>query len=131
MPVPPLPGPSAPAPARSRAAALRRRCIDGGLGRAVAAILIGAAAGSAAAQLSGTVAAVTDYRYRGVTFSDRRPAAQAGLTYDDASGWYAGAFASTVRLDPPGPATSNFQAIAYGGYAARLESGVSLEAGGA
>lgn len=93
--------------------------------------MIGAAAGSAAAQLSGTVAAVTDYRYRGVTFSDRRPAAQAGLTYDDASGWYAGAFASTVRLDPPGPATSHFQGIAYGGYAARLESGVSLEAGGA
>jgi uncharacterized protein (TIGR02001 family) len=108
---------------------LRRRSIDGRW-RAVAAILIGAAAGSAAAQLSGTVAGVTDYRYRGVTFSDRRPAAQAGFTYDDASGWYAGAFGSTVRLDPPGPAASRFQAIAYGGYAARLASGVSLEAGG-
>jgi uncharacterized protein (TIGR02001 family) len=108
---------------------LRRRSIDGSW-RAAAAILIGAAAGSAAAQLSGTVAGVTDYRYRGVTFSDRRPAAQAGLAYDDASGWYAGAFGSTVRLDPPGPAASRFQAIAYGGYATPLASGVSLEAGG-
>jgi uncharacterized protein (TIGR02001 family) len=109
---------------------LRRRSIDGRF--RAAAILIGAAAaaGSAAAQLSGTATAVTDYRYRGVTFSDRWPAAQAGLAYDDAGGLYAGAFGSTVRLDPRGPAASSFQAIAYGGYAARLASGVSLEAGG-
>jgi uncharacterized protein (TIGR02001 family) len=109
---------------------LRPRFTDGEVGRAVAAVLIGVFAGSAAAQLSGTAAAVTDYRYRGVTFSDRRPAAQAGLAYDDASGWYAGAFGSTVRLDPPGPAAASFQVIAYGGYAARLASGVSFEAGG-
>jgi uncharacterized protein (TIGR02001 family) len=120
----------APADAGSRAAKLRRRSIDGRFARAVAAILIFAAAESAAAQLSGSVAGVSDYRYRGVTFSDRRPAAQAGLSYDDASGWYAGAFGSTVRLDPPGWPTSRFQAIGYGGYALRLASGVSLEAGG-
>jgi uncharacterized protein (TIGR02001 family) len=68
-----------------------------------AALLLCAAAQSATAQLSGTLSAVSDYRYRGVTFSDRRPAAQAGLAYDDPSGWYAGAFGSTVRLgSPPG-----------------------------
>jgi uncharacterized protein (TIGR02001 family) len=94
-----------------------------------AALLICAAAESASAQLSGTLSGVTDYRYRGVTFSDRRPAAQAGLTYDDPTGWYVGAFGSTVRLDPPGRPNSRFQAIAYGGYALRLASGVSLEAG--
>ncbi len=94
------------------------------------ALLICAAAESAAAQVSGTLSGVTDYRYRGVTFSDRRPAAQAGLTYDDPGGWYAGAFGSTVRLDPPGQESSHFQAIAYGGYAIRLSSGISLELGG-
>jgi len=94
------------------------------------ALLLCAAAETAYAQLSGTLSGVTDYRYRGVTFSDRRPAAQAGLTYDDPSGWYAGAFGSTVRLDPPGRPSSRFQTIAYGGYAIRLASGVSLEAGG-
>ncbi len=87
-------------------------------------------AGSGTAQVSGTLAGVSDYRYRGVTLSDRRPAAQAGLTYDDSVGWYAGAFGSTVQLDPPGAASSNFQTLAYGGYAKRLSSGVSLEAGG-
>ena len=95
-----------------------------------AALLICAAAESVSAQLSGTLAGVTDYRYRGVTFSDRKPAAQAGLTYDDASGWYVGALGSTVRLDPPGGASSKFQVIGYAGYAVRLASGVSLEVGG-
>ena len=94
------------------------------------ALVLCAAAGNGAAQLSGTLAGVTDYRYRGVTFSDRRPAAQAGLTYDDPSGWYAGAFGSTVHLDPPGGGSSRFQALAYGGYAMRLSSGLNLEAGG-
>ncbi|MET0682276.1 MAG: TorF family putative porin [Casimicrobiaceae bacterium] len=87
-------------------------------------------ASGAAAQLSGTLSAVSDYRYRGITFSDRRPAAQAGLTYDDPKGWYAGAFGSTVRLAPPGRSSSNFQTIIYAGYAARLPSGMSVEAGG-
>src|SRR5262245_25036682 len=135
MPVPPSQGPSEPVPAGadSRAAALPPRFSSDLVRRAVwraAALLLCAAAESASAQLSGTLAGVTDYRYRGVTFSDRRPAAQAGLTYDDASGWYAGAFGSTVRLDPPGGASSKFQAIAYAGYAMRLGSGVSLEVGG-
>ena len=98
--------------------------------RGVAALLLCAGASGAAAQLSGTLSAVTDYRYRGVTFSDRRPAAQAGFTYDDPIGWYAGAFGSTVRLTPPRASSSNFQTIAYAGYAIRLASGVSLEAGG-
>jgi len=84
----------------------------------------------ASAQLSGTLSAVSDYRYRGITFSDLRPAAQAGLTYDDPKGWYAGAFGSTVQLNPPGRSSSNFQTIVYGGYATRLSSGISVEAGG-
>ena len=94
------------------------------------ALLLCATAGSVSAQLSGTLAGVTDYRYRGVTFSDREPAAQAGLTHDDASGWYVGAFGSTVKLYPPGRPSSKFQTIAYAGYAMRLASGVSLEVGG-
>jgi len=127
----------APAGAGSRAETLRRRCIDDPVGRKArwafwlgAALLACAAAQGAHAQFSGTLSGVTDYRYRGVTFSDRRPAAQAGLTYDDSSGLYAGVFGSTVRLDPPGRSNSRFQTIAYGGYAMRLASGVSLEAGG-
>lgn len=98
--------------------------------RVVATFLLCVCASGAAAQLSGTLSAVSDYRYRGITFSGRMPAAQAGLTYDDPKGWYAGAFGSTVRLAPPGGSSANFQTIIYAGYATRLPSGISVEAGG-
>lgn len=82
----------------------------------------------AGGQISGTASVVSDYRYRGLTLSDQKPAAQIGFTYDDPLGWYAGAFGSTVRLaSPAGP---NVQAIAFGGFASRLASGIALEAGG-
>jgi uncharacterized protein (TIGR02001 family) len=98
--------------------------------RGVAALALCACAGGAAAQLSSTLSGVSDYRYRGNTLTDRMPAAQAGVTYDDPKGWYAGVFGSTVRLEPPGGSSSYFQAIGYGGYAKRLASGISVEAGG-
>jgi uncharacterized protein (TIGR02001 family) len=98
--------------------------------RGVATLLLYTCAGGAAAQFSGTLSAVTDYRYRGITFSDRDPAVQAGLAYDDPQGWFVGGFGSTVRLAPPGGTTANLQAIVYAGYAVRLPSGISVEAGG-
>lgn len=84
-------------------------------------------AGGARAQLSGTVSAVSDYRYRGTTLSDRKPAAQFGVNYDAPSGVYVGAFGSTVRL--ASPAGANFQFIAFAGYAQRVTPALSLEAG--
>src|SRR5258705_6522191 len=132
MPVPPLQGPWAPvhAGARSRAAPLRSRSIDGLVLRGAATLLLCACASGAAAQLSGTLSGVSAYRSRGNALSNRMPAAQAGLTYDDPMGWYAGGFGSTVRLKPPGGPSSYFQAITYAGYALRLPSGMSVEAGG-
>jgi uncharacterized protein (TIGR02001 family) len=96
--------------------------------RGAAFVLLNVLAAAANAQFSGTLSVVSDYRYRGITLSDQKPAAQVGLTYDDPTGWYAGAFGSTVRLAPP--AGPNFQALGFAGYAVRLPSGVSLEAGG-
>jgi uncharacterized protein (TIGR02001 family) len=98
--------------------------------RGFGALLLCACTSSAAAQSSGTLAGVSDYRYRGNTLSDKRPAAQAGFAYDDPKGWYAGVFGSTVRLKPPGGPTSYFQAIAYGGYATHVAPGLSVELGG-
>jgi uncharacterized protein (TIGR02001 family) len=92
------------------------------------AFVLWAFAGSAGAQFSGTVSAVSDYRYRGITLSDKKPALQGGLNYDGADGWYAGAFGSTVRLAPP--VGIGVQGIVFGGFAHRLPSGVTLEAGG-
>ena len=80
------------------------------------------------AQISGTASVLSDYRYRGITLSGRQPAAQLGVTYDDPLGWYVGAFGSTTRFTPP--LGSGSQAMVFAGFASRLASGISLEAGG-
>lgn len=55
-----------------------------------------AAAEEAASPWSGSLAAVSDYRYRGYSLSDEQPALQAELTYTTGGGWYADAFTSTI-----------------------------------
>lgn len=45
---------------------------------------------------SGSIAVVSDYRYRGLSLSDEQPALQAGLTATSPGGWYADAFTSTI-----------------------------------
>ena len=79
------------------------------------------------AQVSGSASLLSDYRYRGVSLSDSNPAAQLAIAYDDASGWYGGAFASNVELGYP--SKQELQAVAFAGYARRLPSGLSFEAG--
>ncbi len=92
-----------------------------------AGLALWAIASDVLAQFSGTASVVSDYRYRGISLSGNKPAAQAGVNYDDASGWYVGAFASTARSAVDG--RRGVQAIISTGYAARLPSGLSLEAG--
>jgi uncharacterized protein (TIGR02001 family) len=106
----------------------RRRCLDGRVLQGAAALGLCAFATAASAQFSGTATVVSDYRYRGITLSGKRPAAQLGVTYDNPVGWYVGAFGSTVRFLPPVDATT--QATAFAGFASRVSSGVSIEAGG-
>jgi uncharacterized protein (TIGR02001 family) len=60
----------------------------------------------AAAQVSGSVSLLSDNRFRGVSLSDRKPALQGEVAYDSASGLYAGAQASTVRLRGADPGLS-------------------------
>ena len=113
----------APAAAPSRTAP-RPRHLD----RSAAALLSLLIAGSAAAQVAATASVTTDYRYRGITLSDRKPAVQGGATWDTSIGAYAGAFASSVRL--AAPAGTNAQIIAFAGYARRLTPDASFELGG-
>jgi uncharacterized protein (TIGR02001 family) len=91
------------------------------------ACLLSSVAESGIAQLTGSVSVVSDYRYRGVSLSDNEPAAQFAVTYDHATGWYAGAFVSTVKS--PAYDTRGVQAISFAGYAWRMPSGLSLDAG--
>jgi len=52
-------------------------------------------------ELSGNVTLTTEYIYRGQALSDGNPAIQAGIDYDHDSGFFAGAWASTVDLPNP------------------------------
>jgi uncharacterized protein (TIGR02001 family) len=86
-----------------------------------------AAAHAARGQASASVSLASEYSVRGVPLSDRRPAPQLSLAYDWAQGWYAGAFAAP-RL-ALGERADVTELVAYGGYARRLRSGLSWEAG--
>ncbi len=85
------------------------------------------AGGNACAQASGSVSLVSDYYYRGIGYSKGDPVAQFNLSFDTRSGLYAGAFASLLKMSgtPRG-----LYAIGYAGYARRMRSGLSWEAGG-
>ena len=115
-----------PVPAPRR---VRRECSNRSFSIGLGAIgfALFSLAGNVSAEVSGTITVVSDYRYRGVSLSDNEPAAQLGVAYDDARGWYAGAFVSTVESSTYG--TRGVQAITFAGYAWRMPSGLSLEAG--
>jgi uncharacterized protein (TIGR02001 family) len=75
-------------------------------------------------QTSANLTLVSAYSARGVAL-DTRPALQLRVEHDAADGWYAGAFASPVRLDEG----SQGQLIAYAGRAQRLSSTLTWDAG--
>jgi uncharacterized protein (TIGR02001 family) len=92
-------------------------------------VLAGAMGASAAgAQLSGTLSALSDYRYRGVSLSQQKPAVQASVGYDDPSGFYGGLFGSTVEL--AGESTTSGQALVYLGWVTPIGSGLHWDLGG-
>lgn len=84
-------------------------------------------AGQVDAQISASVAALSDYRFRGISQSDRKPALQTSLAFDHATGLFASAFASSV--DFGGVSNANLETVLAAGYAARLHPDLSWEAG--
>ena len=113
--------------ARWRATPSRRRFIDSPGSHRTLALWFLFVSADVFAQFSGSASLLSDYRFRGISLSHNRPAAQIALAYDDASGWYGGAFASTVRLGDS--TTRELQAVSFVGYARRDPSGLSWEAG--
>ncbi|MFL6672302.1 MAG: TorF family putative porin [Massilia sp.] len=93
---------------------------------ALCAVLVALAAPAAHAQASASASIASEYSQRGVSLSRGRPVAQLRVDYDAPNGWYAGAFASRAELAEGGVTA---QVIAYGGYARRLPSGLTWEAG--
>jgi uncharacterized protein (TIGR02001 family) len=84
--------------------------------------------------LSYNIGAVTDYRYRGISQSARRPALQGGIDYTGKSGLYLGTWASTIRWikDTPPADKGSVEVDLYGGYKGSIASvdGLGFDVGG-
>ena len=66
--------------------------------------------------LSFNVGAVTDYRYRGISQSRRKPALQGGADFAHKSGFYVGTWASSIRWIKDLGGDSDVEVDLYGGY---------------
>ena len=82
-------------------------CMHGCL--AAAAMHIGCVA---AGEIGGHVDGTTDYVFRGLSQTRGKPALQADLHYQTPTGWFVGAWASTVDLNPGAGATLELNAYA-------------------
>ena len=59
---------------------------------------------------------VSDYRYRGISQSRLQPALQGGVDYTDKSGFYVGAWGSTIKWIKDAGGDANVELDLYGGY---------------
>ena len=66
--------------------------------------------------LSFNLGATTDYRYRGISQTRRKPGVSAGVDYAHASGWYLGAWAASIRWIKDGGGDAPIELDVYGGY---------------
>lgn len=76
--------------------------------------------------VSGNVALVTDYRFRGLSLSDGDFALQGGITVTHSSGFYVGTWASSIK---DSPATGELETDFIAGWSGEVSSGVTLDAG--
>jgi len=66
--------------------------------------------------LSFNVGAVTDYRYRGISQTRKKPALQGGADFSHKSGFYLGTWLSTIKWIKDGGGDAPLEWDIYGGY---------------
>lgn len=79
----------------------------------------------AQADVSGSVALQSEYRYRGQNPGKGSIVPQVTINVDGVSGWYLGGFASAMTIGD----LEGYKLQGYAGYAQRMQSGGSWEAG--
>ena len=95
------------------------------------------AGSSAFAQLAYNVGVVSEYRYRGLSQTDGDPALQGGVDYAHSSGFYVGAWASTIKwirdagsaASPSVNTKSNVELDIYAGYKGAITKELSYDVG--
>ncbi|MEO7245720.1 MAG: TorF family putative porin [Rubrivivax sp.] len=85
--------------------------------------------GVAHADLAFNVGAVTDYRYRGISQSRLKPAVQGGVDWSSGSGFYLGAWASSIKWIKDAGGGANAEIDLYGGYKGEISEGLAYDVG--
>lgn len=85
--------------------------------------------------LSYNAGLVTDYRYRGISQSAKKPALQGGVDFAHKSGFYLGAWGSTITwlkdtTAAPNTTKGPLEVDIYGGYKGSISDAVSYDVGG-
>ncbi|HVR90821.1 MAG TPA: TorF family putative porin [Novosphingobium sp.] len=78
--------------------------------------------------ITGNVALVTDYRFRGLSLSGGDPAIQGTINVNHASGFYVGVWGSNLEQDAF-DIYGNMELDVYGGWTGALASGVTADVG--
>ncbi len=97
---------------------------------AVACIAPAAQAADASGPFSGGVSLTSDYRFRGISQSDRDPALQGWVQYDHASGAFANVWFSTIDFNDEASYDSSVEVDLTAGYNFKLgeNTGASVKA---
>ena len=86
-----------------------------------------------AAEVSANVSLVSDYRFRGISQSDSKPAIQGGFDIAFDSGFYLGTWGSAVdfdcAVDTCGGANGGLELDYYGGYGHEFDNGLGIDIG--
>jgi uncharacterized protein (TIGR02001 family) len=97
------------------------------LSQGLAAVALMASATVASAEITGTVTAVSDYDFRGVSLSATDPALQGSIDWASDGGFYLGAWASNI--DYGNEFDGNIELDLYGGFAGETEGGLGWDVG--
>ena len=81
--------------------------------------------------LSANIGAVTDYRFRGIAQTSKKPAIQGGLDFSHKSGFYLGTWLSNVKWvkDFNGATKGSYELDLYGGYKGSINDDFSYDIG--
>jgi uncharacterized protein (TIGR02001 family) len=87
------------------------------------------AAAPEASPLTFNAAVFSEYRYRGISQTRFQPAVQAGADYAFPSGFYLGAWASTIKWIKDAKGGADVEVDLYGGYKGTIAEGLAYDVG--
>ena len=80
--------------------------------------------------ITGNVGFASEYRYRGISQTDGKPAVQGGFDYAHASGFYLGTWASNVTWLSDAGNSNSLEWDFYGGYKGGITDDLTYDVGG-